>query len=188
MQFANNYNFPHSPLLAAQAGSGFAIHPLLVHFPIALLLVGSVALLWQLVLQWRDNRTLSNSLDETNLFIKNLDIFAIGALSLGYAGLVITIGAGLADLLGSPKGQVRDGWIPIAIIHLSAGFGLMLLYGILLFRRFLGFGYDPTTTASTIAPHFDWLTLAIVVSGIILLIVTGWFGGELVYSYRVGIS
>lgn len=159
----------------------------MVHFPIALLLVGSVALIWQLVLQWRDQRTLSYNPDETNTSSQNLDIFATGALSLGYASLIITIGAGLADLLGSPKGQVRDGWLTIAIIHLSTGFGLMVLYGILLFRRFLGFGYNPPMASAT-APRFDWLTLAIVVAGIILLIVTGWFGGELVYSYRVGIS
>jgi hypothetical protein len=66
----------------------------------------------------------------------------------------------------------------------------MVVYGILLFRRFFGLtGYSETATPLDLDHFkFDWWTAGLLVLGMVLVVVTGWFGGELVYSYRVGIS
>ncbi len=174
------------------------VHPLLIHFPIALLVIGTVGLIWDLV------RPVGQIA---------FDGFLNGTLGLGYAGLLLTIITGLFDMQAGPKTLARDGWIVIAVLHILTAVSLLVSYGFLLYRRFVILP-PPTYQPSTIppAPHpfaqhdspiqtqleapplpttlpskLDWLSLGLAIVGLVLLVGAGWLGGRLVYEYRVGI-
>jgi uncharacterized membrane protein len=143
------------------------IHPLLVHLPLALLLVANLALLWQ------------------NFSLKAppaLEVLIDSTLGLGFAGLVLAVATGLFDMQNSPKAQARDGWITIAVIHIVTGVLLLLIFGLLAFRRFVTFA------AREQKPHTDRVSMILTIIGLVLLVATGWLGGHLVYEYRVGIK
>lgn len=171
-----------------------AIHPLLIHFPVALLLTGTAALLWSIF------RSISNT---------GLQSFISGALGLGYAGLVLAVITGLYDLQASPKALARENWVTITVLHLICGVLLLAVYGFLLYRRF--FFFDPLPTPPekdesllsskpesnlqtetrpipALKLRTDRATVALAIAGIILLVVAAWLGGMLVYDYRVGIQ
>jgi uncharacterized membrane protein len=175
-----------------------AIHPLLVHFPVALLLTGTLAVLWSFFRPEKSG--------------PGLYAFTSGALGLGYAGLVMTVATGLYDLQASPKAQARDGWVVVTVIHLACGVLLLAVYGFMMYRRFflweqstpptspeppvssLTEGQLQTETLANpvvenrVQPRLDKITLALAIAGLILLVVAAYLGGMLVYEYRVGVQ
>lgn len=184
-----------------------AVHPLVVHFPIALLLVGTIALIWSLAQPHKLSQQSSTGRAAFEGFVN-------GVLGLGYAGLVLSIVTGLFDMQASPKGLALEGWLARAIIHIIAGVSLLMIYGILLYRRFVilppvgsqtleeipslvtptGAGVLQTEVKPLVASEeavvtkVDWLSLALALLALTDLLLTGWLGGVLVYEFRVGIS
>jgi uncharacterized membrane protein len=162
------------------AGGLGAIHPLFVHFPIALLIVGSVGLLWQIL--------------KPSEATKSFDSFVSGTLGLGFLGLLITIITGLFDMLSSPKTLAKENWIVTAILHIVTAVPLVVIYGIILYRRFFINPELPESSDASKPEPFsapkkpDILTMIILIIGLCLILATGWFGGRLVYEYRVGIG
>jgi uncharacterized membrane protein len=178
------------------------IHPLLLHFPIALLLTGTVTLLVSL---FRPGLLSKSSLSRIAF-----DGFVSGTLGLGYAGLVLTVITGLFDMQASPKTLARDGWIVVAVLHIIAAVSLLVCYGFLLYRRFVSLpppDYNlpaspppselPAATGNLqtevaapapVTTKLDWLSIALALLGLLLLVIAGWLGGTLVYEYRVGMS
>jgi uncharacterized membrane protein len=131
--------------------------------------VGSVTLLWQV---WgvRQGKPLNPGLEP----------FMNGSLGLGYAGLILAVVTGLFDMQNSPKTLATDGWLTFAVLHIISGVSLLVVYGVLLYRRF--FAMQPETKTP------DKPTILLALLGLVLLIAVGWLGGHLVYTYRVGIS
>jgi uncharacterized membrane protein len=153
------------------------IHPIFVHFPIALLLIASGGVLWR-------------STPKGKNVGQGLETFVDGAFGLGFAGLIMTVASGLFDMQNSPKGIALDGWLFYAILHIVSGASLVVVYGVLLFRRFVVLQREPQNGELIIpAPRSatDRPSLILSVLGLILLLAAGWLGGHMVYSYRVGV-
>ena len=152
------------------------LHPMLVHFPIVLLLVASGAGL--AYLYWRP--------------LPELRIITWWSLLPGWIAVVVAVITGLFTQGGLPTDAV---YRPTLNLHTTGGFALIVLYGDLLYRRWINRpGRDKKRRAD--APvHGDllddpkrklYLTLLLIVGGL-LVIATGFFGGQLVYDFGVNV-
>ena len=135
------------------------LHPLLIHFPIALLL-SSVAFYWA-GLRWKE---------------RGLDKAASYTLWLGLVGTAVSIISGLVAAqsipLDSPAMQTLT-------IHKFLGIATFVIFGIqaICARRSKGI-YSPAKRM---------LHTVIQLSGVSLIIAVGYFGGELVYTFGIGV-
>lgn len=138
------------------------LHPRFVHFPLALLATGSVVALVYL-LGWR--RTA-------------LPVVAWAMLFLGWLGIFPTILSGLID-----RNRAPDDPAVIAALnpHIAVGFGLLIVYGWLLYERL-------RSPAVLDQPKRRALLIGLLLAGLALLLVEGWSGGRLVYDLGVGVG
>lgn len=140
----------------------FPIHPLLVHFPIALFSVGSVLALLYL-LGWRR--------------LAAAPLLAWGMLALGWLGLFAAILTGLID-----RNREGSDAALLAVLnpHTALGFALLAVYGWLLYWRLRWADVldRPALRARLV------LLLAL---GLAVLLVESWLGGRLVYELGVGV-
>jgi uncharacterized membrane protein len=134
------------------------IHPMLVPFPIALL----VATFACDIVFWASG----------NPFWANVAIWALGA---GVATGAVAAVAGLADFLGNARIRaLRDAWH-----HFIGNAAVLVLAFANLYIR-----WSAITVDANVLP---WgIALSAVVTG--LLLYTGWKGGEMVYRHLVGVS
>lgn len=133
------------------------IHPPLVHFPIALL---GTSLLFDVVGLVREDPVWW--------------AIAFWNIALGLAVAVVTASTGLFDSLKVPEQSPAS---PVVIRHLSAMAGALTLYGAALAVR-----------AGPAAPQ-GWqvtATLTLELAGLVLLVLGGFWGGELVYRHGIG--
>lgn len=155
------------------------VHPATVHFPIAFLLLASGAGL--LYLYWRP--------------LDLLRTFTWWPMALGWVGTLVAMLTGLLAQSGlppdAPYRTVLNG-------HITSGVALWVLYGLLLYWRWL-FLKKPvrrakTTTAALLAPT-DLLQAPaaklrltiLLLAGIGLVLASGWNGGQLVYTWGVNV-
>jgi uncharacterized membrane protein len=138
------------------------LHPRFVHFPVALLATGSFLALVYL-LGWRR---------------PTLPVAAWVMLLLGWLGVFPAVISGLIDRNAAPD----DPAVLAALNpHIAAGFGLLLVYGLLLYERL-------RNPAVLDKPHRRLWLLALLLAGLALLVVEGWLGGKLVYELGVGVQ
>ncbi len=135
------------------------LHPLLTHFPIALLL-SSVAFYWA-GLRWKE---------------RGLDKASSYTLWLGLAGTVVTIISGLVAAqsipLDSPAMQTLT-------THKFLGIATFVIFSIQALCAWRSKGiYSPAKLV---------LHTIIQLSGVALIIAVGYFGGELVYTFGIGV-
>ena len=166
------------------------LHPAIVHFPIALLLLGSVTALVQLY--------------RPDLFVRWLDLRRTTWFLLG-VGWIAVVPAVLSGLLAQsplpPDAEYRLtlNW------HTATGLGLLVLYGLLLYQGWIFRGAkarkrraaknkdgNTALSAQEVVDLLDnpssrlWLTVALL-AGILLIFSTGWNGGILVYEWGVNV-
>ena len=147
------------------------LHPATVHFPIALLLVGSLAGL--LYLWWQQR--------------PELRILTWWLLVLGWAG------AGAATLTG----LLAQGGLPpqapyTAVLngHITSGLALLVVYAAIFYRLWLFRNRrrptDPADLLDVPSARL-WLT-GLLLLGMALVAIGGWLGGELVYTWGVHVG
>ncbi len=143
------------------------LHPLSVHFPLALLLASSLCTL--LALRWPETAWASS---------------AYHCLLLGwFAGLPALL-SGLIDAAQQLSGPTawRDGAVIAAVNqHAFSSLAAMLVYGraLLLHRRQPELLADPAARRSYLGLHG---------LGAALLMLAGWLGGQLVYELGLGVQ
>ena len=136
------------------------IHPIVVHFPIALL-CASVAF-DLLARSWP-----TGGLRETSLYTLLAGVMS-AALAVATGGME----EDLAERAGAPEAVLE--------LHESLGTVTLVVFVVLLGLR--------------LAMQWDWLkeirslTLGLGVIGLVILALTGYWGGELVYTYGVGVK
>ena len=138
------------------------LHPRFVHFPIALLLTGSVAALIYLLARQRPA----------------LATFAWISLVLGWLALFPVVLTGLIDQNQAPRDQAV-----VAAInpHIAVGFGLIIVYGLVLLERL-------RSPRALDDPKRRLMLLLLLVLGIALITLEGWLGGKLVYDLGIGVQ
>ncbi len=142
-------------------------HPFTVHFPIALLIVHGIGV-W-LYLR-RGERA--------------YEISAYYALILGWVGSLIATLTGAIDaarqLVGPdvPRDAALLAWVNA---HAIGGVAIVLIYGRALLRR----RRNPTILDD---PDARGGYLRLIMIGIIFTLASGWLGGHLVYTLRLGIA
>ena len=153
------------------------LHPATVHFPIAFLLLASVAALFYLY--WRP--------------LDVLRTLTWWPMLLGWLGTLLAILTGLLAQSGLPPDapyRTTLNW------HITSGLALWVLYGLLLYWQWL-LQKRParrTKAVQTAMPpdllqQPTWrlrLTL-LLLAGIALVLASGWNGGKLVYSWGVNV-
>ena len=149
------------------------LHPAVVHFPIALLLLGSAtALLYMFGLR----RT-------------ELVFCTWWLLLLGWIGALVAILSGLLAQSGlPPQAPYRStlNW------HIGTGMALAAVYGTLLYlwwlRRPRQGALPPASPALLDDPKArGWVTVLLVL-GMLLVVASGWNGGRLVYAWGVNVG
>jgi len=154
------------------------LHPATVHFPIALLLLGSLLALVHLFRRPRADLRLTVWL----------------LLGLGWLGGAVAVLTGLlAQIDLPPDAPYRT----VLNFHIGAGLAVLVLYGFLLYRGWLFRSArarkvrekrgDPTADLLDDTGARVWIA-AVVVLGALLIVATGWYGGQLVYQFGVNVQ
>jgi uncharacterized membrane protein len=139
----------------------YALHPAVIHFPIALLVVNLALTLWHL--------------RRADPFLERA---AYGALLLGWWGALAGVVTGtLAAALAWP---VEAGVLSWLNAHAVLGFLLLYIYGRAVLRR----RRDPQILDGPNRRQY----LLLLIAGAVLLLVDGWIGGHMVYRLGVGVD
>lgn len=150
------------------------LHPPVVHFPIALLLLGSAAALLYLVGTRR----------------AELRVLAWWPLRLGWLGAAVAVLTGLLAQSGLPP---RPPYSGVLNWHIGSGLAILLVYGTLLYRQWLWEAKRRRRGADAPSDLLDapgargWITVLLVL-GIALVTLSGWLGGELVYTWGINVA
>ena len=153
------------------------LHPATIHFPIALLLLGSVLAIYYL---WRPGMV-------------QVRWTAWLLLALGWIGGVAAVITGLfAQGNLPPDAPYRD----VLNWHIAVGLGQLVVYGFVLYQGWLyrsarrqrqrSARGDVSVDLFDSASSRLWVTAALLL-GMLLVAATGWNGGVLVYEWGVNV-
>lgn len=144
------------------------LHPATVHFPIALLILGSAAGLLYL-LRWSHPDLLT---------------LTWWPLRLGWIGVGVAVLTGLLAQSGLPP---QAPYTTLLNWHIGTGLGLLVLYGVPIYRAWVYANRrkgDEPADLLQVATARRWITM-VLIAGLVLVTLTGWLGGELVYTWGV---
>lgn len=146
------------------------LHPATVHFPIGLLVLASVSGL--LYKHWSP--------------APQLVTLTWWPMTIGWTACIVAVGTGLIA-----QGQLPPDapYWSILNTHITTGFAILFTYGSLLYMRWWGRGHttdaDPVLDDSS--RHAIWVSIALFLGGL-LVITTGWTGGQLVFQWGVNVG
>lgn len=146
------------------------LHPAVVHFPIALLLIGSLlALAYQFGFRPAE---VARCIWWT--------------LLLGWFGALLAILTGLLAQSGlPPRAPYRD----VLNWHIGTGVATALVYGFLLYMWWLRRPREKVSrTALLEDPGARWWVTILLLLGTFLVLASGWNGGRLVYEWGVNVG
>jgi uncharacterized membrane protein len=154
------------------------LHPASVHFPITFLLLASITGLFYLY--GRPSLLLRTSV--------------WWSLLLGWLGAVVAVLSGLLAQSGLPP---QAPYRAVLNWHVYTGFALLAVYGVLLYQRWL-FGSSRGQKERLRAglhiedllddPRARFRITLLLITGLLLVILTGWNGGRLVYEWGVNVT
>ncbi len=138
------------------------LHPMIVHFPIALLIIGFLV-------------------DAVSMVVKRDFLNKTGFILL----LLGTLGAIAAYFSGASaaEGVIEAGSLKDAVeIHKSAAeLTLLIVIAAALFRTIL-------VMARKYAGAYKWIAFAVFFAGVLAVSRTGYYGGELVFKHAAGVT
>lgn len=150
------------------------LHPATVHFPIGLLVMASAAGI--IYLHWRP--------------IPQLITLTWWPMLIGWISCVVAV---LTGLLAQSTLPPDAPYWRLLNSHVTTGLAILLLYGAPLYVRWIRRSKvpeqkngDPLLNSISQRTRV-WITLCFVVGGLLVLI-TGWSGGQLVYSWGVNVA
>lgn len=135
-------------------------HPRVVHFPIALSIVGALFIVYGTL--WRQDRWTG---------------YGQITLLLGWMGFMAAIVTGLIDQTKAPQN------VTVATVinqHITVGIALVVAVGLAL--------YWPLRNKQLWTSSARWAYLALLAVIVVLILIEGWLGGKLVYHLGVGVS
>lgn len=133
------------------------LHPIFTHFPMAL---WSISLLWDLLGIWKGDSLWWN--------------FSKWSIAVGLVFAFLAVITGLVDFAKIPQGGPAE---RAAMRHMLIVIAAVIMYaGSFVFR--LG---DPLPTGYRFV-----FAIFLSIIGFVLLLIGGWYGGELVYRYGIG--
>lgn len=138
---------------------GHPIHPILVTLPIGLWVFSFIA---DLIYMWRGNPAWES--------------VAFYTLAGGIVGAVIAAVFGLIDLLGVKDSRV----FRIGLFHAGANVAALLIFAVDFYLR--------TTGGSQMVGADSKIPFILSLVGVVILAVSGYLGGELVFRYGVGVE
>lgn len=138
---------------------GHPLHPMTVHFPIALYVLG---VLLTAAYLWRGQ--------------SDFERFAYWSFILSW---LTTLLASLSGLIDQNQLALDDPRRDDVNTHITAGVALIILNGLLVYMRLRW----PDVLASR-----RWPYLGLMLLGAITVLATAWLGGELVYRLQVGVQ
>lgn len=138
---------------------GHPLHPMTVHFPIALYLLGVLLTLGYV---WRGRA----------------DYETFARWSFVLSGLA-TLVAALAGLVDQNQLAIDDPRRAQVNPHITGGVILLVINGLLVYMRLRW---------ADVLISRRWSYLGLMGLGVVVVLVTAWLGGELVYRWRVGVQ
>jgi uncharacterized membrane protein len=161
------------------------LHPAVVHFPIALLLLGSAVALAHLYRIGGQNVPLD---------LRRTAWFLLGV------GWLATIPAVLSGLLAQSPLPPDAPYRTVLNWHTATGLGVLVIYGLLLYQGWIFRGTKARKARAArgsqnreVVDLFDnpssriWLTV-VLLAGMAVIFATGWNGGILVYEWGVNVT
>lgn len=138
---------------------GHPLHPMTVHFPIALYLLGVLLTIGYL---WRGQQ--------------DYERFAYWTFILSWLATIVASFVGLMD---QSQIELDDPRRASVNPHITAGVALLIINGLLVYMRFRW---------ADVLTRYRRLYLGLMLLGVVAVLATGWLGGELVYRWRIGVN